>query len=90
MHLGTVIRNLREKQSLSQADLAERLGVTQGYISQVERSAGANIRLSTLNSIAEALNSTAPELVSAAEAQPLPTTPTTPTPADAPAEAVAS
>ncbi|MDD7911650.1 MULTISPECIES: helix-turn-helix domain-containing protein [Pseudovibrio] len=53
--LGTVIRNARKAQNLSQNALAQRVGVRQGTISQIETGHAA-LRLETLLSVLAALN----------------------------------
>jgi transcriptional regulator with XRE-family HTH domain len=37
MKIGESIRNLRRMSNLAQEELAERAGLTKGYISQIER-----------------------------------------------------
>ncbi|HZW76679.1 MAG TPA: helix-turn-helix transcriptional regulator [Flavobacteriaceae bacterium] len=45
--LGVMLQELRKKQGLTQAELAERCGTTKTYISRIENNSG-DIRLSTL------------------------------------------
>jgi DNA-binding XRE family transcriptional regulator len=45
--LGVMIQELREKQDLTQEQLAEKCGTTKSYISRIENDA-SDIRLSTL------------------------------------------
>lgn len=45
--LGVLIQELREKQNLTQEQLAQRCGTTKSYISRIENNA-SDIRLSTL------------------------------------------
>src|SRR5690606_1789858 len=45
--LGVMLQELRKKQGLTQAELAERCGTTKTYISRIGNSSG-DIRLSTL------------------------------------------
>jgi transcriptional regulator with XRE-family HTH domain len=52
--LGLLVQKLRREQQLSQADLAERAGLSQGQISQIERGQG-NPTVSNLDLIAKAL-----------------------------------
>lgn len=37
MIIGETIRKLREKENITQQELAEGIGATQGYIAQIER-----------------------------------------------------
>ena len=48
--LGVLIQEMREKQNLTQEQLAEKCGTTKSYISRIENNA-SDIRLSTLMSI---------------------------------------
>ncbi len=45
--LGVLIQEMREKQNLTQEQLAEKCGTTKSYISRIENNA-SDIRLSTL------------------------------------------
>lgn len=45
--LGVMLQELRKKQGLTQAELAERCGTTKTYISRIENNS-SDIRLSTL------------------------------------------
>lgn len=45
--LGVLIQQMREKQNLTQEQLAEKCGTTKSYISRIENNA-SDIRLSTL------------------------------------------
>ena len=45
--LGVIIQEMREKQNLTQTQLAEKCGTTKSYISRIENNA-SDIRLSTL------------------------------------------
>jgi transcriptional regulator with XRE-family HTH domain len=45
--LGILIQEMREKQNLTQEQLAEKCGTTKSYISRIENNA-SDIRLSTL------------------------------------------
>lgn len=58
--LPSEIRSLRIRLGLTQSELAERVGVTQAYISKIE-SGTADPRISTLEEISEALEEVAPE-----------------------------
>src|SRR5579875_3008841 len=48
--LGVLIQEMREKQHLTQEQLAEKCGTTKSYISRIENNA-SDIRLSTLQRI---------------------------------------
>ena len=52
---GSVLRGLRKERSLSQAQLAEKAGITQGYYSDVERG-GAVPTVDVLDRISAALS----------------------------------
>ncbi len=45
--LGVLIQEMREKQNMTQSQLAEKCGTTKSYISRIENNA-SDIRLSTL------------------------------------------
>jgi transcriptional regulator with XRE-family HTH domain len=53
--IGRPLRRLREQKRLSQAALAKRSGVAQGYISEIEAGRKKNPRIQTLKKIARAL-----------------------------------
>ncbi len=53
--LAQKIAEIREKEHLRQADLAERLGVSQQFISQIETGQEKNLTLETLIKIAKSL-----------------------------------
>lgn len=50
--LGMLIQEMREKQNLTQEQLAEKCGTTKSYISRIENNA-SDIRLSTLMRIVQ-------------------------------------
>jgi transcriptional regulator with XRE-family HTH domain len=50
------VKHLRQGKSLSQASLAKRSGVAQGYISQMESGSKRNPGIETLRKIAKALD----------------------------------
>ena len=50
--LGVLIQEMREKQNLTQTQLAEKCGTTKSYISRIENDA-SDIRLSTLMRIVQ-------------------------------------
>jgi transcriptional regulator with XRE-family HTH domain len=60
--LATNIRNFRQKENLSQEELAEVCGVHRTYVGSVEREE-RNVSLSTLELFAKALGVTVPELL---------------------------
>lgn len=53
-YIGRQFREMRQKLGYSQRTLAQRAGVTQPQLSDLER--GANVRLSTLAAVARALD----------------------------------
>ena len=55
MKIGERIRNLRQSSSLTQEELAERAGLTKGFISQIERDL-TSISLDSLIQLLEALD----------------------------------
>lgn len=66
MHFGRAIAAARAKAKLSQAELAERLGVSSGTVAAWELEDGHGFRLKRLPKIAEALGVTVAELVAEA------------------------
>ena len=56
MGLGARIRSLREEIGLSQAQLAEQAGLSQGYLSQIENDEVQNPSASVLFRLAQALH----------------------------------
>ena len=56
MHIGEKIRNLRLASELTQEELAQRAGLTKGFISQIERDL-TSISLYSLEDILTAMNS---------------------------------
>lgn len=56
LHLGERIRDAREAQGLTQADLAATVGTTQSAIARLEAAEYTNFKLDTLLKIAAALN----------------------------------
>jgi transcriptional regulator with XRE-family HTH domain len=61
--IGRVLKRLREQKGLSQAALAKRSGVAQGYISEVEAGEKKNPGIETLRKIAKALGVPVTELL---------------------------
>lgn len=62
MTLGEKVKNLREQKNMTQAQLAERLGVTQEYVSLMERGVKyPGLRLGV--QLARVLGTTAEQLV---------------------------
>ena len=55
LHIGTTIRKRREEMNMTQAELAELIDVTTGFVGQMERGESAP-NLSTLKSIIDALS----------------------------------
>jgi transcriptional regulator with XRE-family HTH domain len=53
--LGDIVKYFREKESLSQFDLADKAGVTHGYISIIESGNKDNVTPKVIAAIAEAL-----------------------------------
>src|SRR3712207_8354678 len=64
--VGPLIRERREAQGLSQADLAAQTGLAQTYISRIERGAVPRPRPATLQKLAQALGVRLPELYQSA------------------------
>ena len=56
LDLGQLIYDLRTEASLSQRELAERMGTTQSVISRLEEGGGARNRIDTLARVATALD----------------------------------
>lgn len=55
MHVGKVVKTYREQRRMTQDELSEKSGVSQGYISKLEREKPVNITLETLEALAAAL-----------------------------------
>jgi len=64
--VGPLIRERREAQGLSQADLAAQTGLAQTYISRIERGAVPRPRPATLQKLGQALGVRLPELYQSA------------------------
>lgn len=62
MSLGKNIKNLREERNMQQSELAEKVGVTQAMVCQIERGT-KNPSLQTGLEIAKALGCTVDELL---------------------------
>lgn len=60
--LGEVVRDLRERQGLTQAQLAERAQLALSYITLLEAGQNANLSPSALGRLARALGVTAKHL----------------------------
>ena len=61
LHRGAVveqIRTFREALGMTQLELAERAGMTQSAVAQIENSTDSDIQLSTLGKLAKGLNGT--------------------------------
>lgn len=54
--LGTMVKEARQRKGWTQGELAARCGVTQSYISQIERGEKYNVPLETLQALAAALD----------------------------------
>lgn len=68
--VGSRIRTARQAKGLGVAELAERVGISKGYISQLENgTGGANPTLDVLKRIADALDVTLADLVGSPRAQ---------------------
>ena len=65
-NLGSEIRKRRIKLNLTQEDLAELSNISVNFLSQLERTNNQNISIKKIESIATALNTSTPELISAA------------------------
>lgn len=57
------IRALRKYRKLTQAEMAERAGISKGYLSDLELNRKASMSLNTLQSIAQKLDVTVQELL---------------------------
>ena len=55
LRIGIRIAELRRKARLTQAELAKRIGTTQGFIAQLEKADTDNYELKTLKKISEAI-----------------------------------
>lgn len=60
--MGTKIRELREKRKLTQSKLAKISGISRTTINQLEGNKKADVKTSTLNAIAKALEVPVAEL----------------------------
>lgn len=69
--LGNFVRAQRERLGLSQRDLATRIGVTNGYISRIEKGDYQNVSQRILRQLADSLN-VEPEDLYAVAGYPLP------------------
>lgn len=61
--IGRVLKRLREEKGLSQAALAKKSGVAQGYISEMEAGEKKNPGIETLKNLARALGVPVTELL---------------------------
>lgn len=52
-NIGTIIKDLREKNHLTQEQLAQRVGKKRSYISRIEGKQGSNIKVQTFVEIIE-------------------------------------
>jgi len=53
--LGKAIHAYRRRRKISQAELAERVGISRNYLSQIERGQAGNISMEYYNAIREAI-----------------------------------
>lgn len=58
-----MLREIRKKRGISQAELARRTGISQGVISYIECGRTKHPRVDTMQAIAAALNCTVDELL---------------------------
>lgn len=65
-NLGSEIRKRRIQLNLTQEDLAELSNISVNFLSQLERTNNQNISIKKIDSIATALNTNTPELISVA------------------------
>lgn len=64
MHIGRIVRSLREQRGLSQPELAQRAGVQQSYLSRLENmNRGFRVDVHALTKLALALDVTLEEIV---------------------------
>lgn len=61
--MNATIRRLRERQNMTQAELAKKVKVTQGYISQLEAGTKKELGAKVAVRLAEALNVSVTELL---------------------------
>jgi len=61
--LGVAIAQRRKRMGLTQEELAEQAGLSQQYLSELERGAKTNVSLSTLSRIAVALGTSVTALL---------------------------
>lgn len=59
-----MLKEIRKKRGISQAELARRTGIPQGVISYIECGRTKNPRVDTMQSIAQVLGCTVDELIS--------------------------
>ena len=70
MDIGKNIKRLRERQGISQNELAKRAGLNQSNLSRIERGGVENITLDTLRGLAHALSCSLIDLLPEADRQP--------------------
>lgn len=63
INLGEEISRRRRSQKLTQEDLAELSDLSINFISRLERTKNQNISIQKLDSIAQALNTTTPDII---------------------------
>lgn len=64
MTIGQHIKSIRKRQGIKAIDLAQMAGISQGYMSKIERDKCLNLTLDTLAKIANALGISVVKLVS--------------------------
>lgn len=65
-NIGQEISRRRREQKLTQEDLAELSDLSVNFISRLERTKDQNVSIQKLDAIAQALNTTTPELINSA------------------------
>ena len=63
VNLGQEISRRRREQKLTQEDLAELSDLSVNFISRLERTKDQNVSIQKLDSIAQALNTTTPDII---------------------------
>lgn len=63
MTIGEIINRRRKQQSLTQVDLANKSGLSQGQISQIESGVSDNVTIGNLRKIAKALHCAVTDLL---------------------------
>ena len=58
MNIASTVASARQKAGMTQGELAEKLGVTQGYVSQIERGRHEGMSVRQLSRVLEACGRT--------------------------------